>query len=154
MLELALSPNALVAFVLAMVRTVAWLTITPPFNAAVMQPRIRVGLAVSLAFLMAANVPAEEVAWGFGDLVIAVGYQAFAGFAIGFIVRLYYAAFEAARSVIDFASGLSVGAVYDPLSGNQNAPIARFYANRNRDIPTSPIKDTCVPRCRRDYTQQ
>lgn len=127
MLELALSPDALVAFVLAMVRTVAWLTVTPPFNSAVLQPRIRVGVAVALAFLMASHVPAGEVALGFGDLVVAVAYQAFAGFALGFIVRLYFAAFEAAGSVIDFASGLSVGAVYDPLTGNQNAPIARFY---------------------------
>ena len=54
MLELAVTPEALVAFVLAMVRTVAWLITSPPFNAAVLQPRIRVALAVALGFLMSA----------------------------------------------------------------------------------------------------
>jgi flagellar biosynthetic protein FliR len=127
LLELAVTPGALVAFVLAMVRTVAWLTVAPPFNAAVMQPRIRVALAVGLAFLMSVHVPTEEVGLGVGDLLLATGYQVFVGFSLGFIVRLYFAAFEAAGAVIDFTSGLSIGAVYDPLTGNQNAPIARFY---------------------------
>lgn len=127
MLELAVTPEALVAFVLAMVRTVAWLATSPPFNAAVLQPRIRVGVAVALGFLMAAHVPAGEVGLGFGDLLVATAYQVFVGVSLGFIVRLYFAAFEAAGAVIDFSSGLSIGAVYDPLTGNQNAPVARFY---------------------------
>lgn len=127
MVQLAVSPDALVGFVLAMVRTVAWLTVVPPFNAAVLQPRIRVGLAVSLGFLMASQVPADGIEYGFGYLMVAVAYQVFAGVALGFIVRLFFAAFESAGALIDFSSGLSVGAIYDPLTGNQNAPIARFY---------------------------
>lgn len=127
MLELAVTPEALVAFVLAMVRTVAWLAVSPPFNAAVLQPRIRVGLAVALGFLMSVHVPSGEVGLAFGDLLVATAYQVFIGVSLGFVVRLYFAAFEAAGAVIDFASGLSIGAVYDPLSGNQNAPVARFY---------------------------
>ena len=127
MLELAVTPEALVAFVLAMVRTVAWLTTSPPFNAAVLQPRIRVALAVGLGFLMSVHVPTAEIGLGFGDLLIATGYQVFIGVSLGFIVRLYFAAFESAGALIDFTSGLSIGAVYDPLTGNQNAPIARFY---------------------------
>jgi len=125
--QLAVTPDAMVGFVLAMVRTVAWLAVAPPFNAAILQPRIRVGLAVGLAFLMASHVPPGAVEYGFGHLMIAVGYQVFAGVSLGFIVRLYFAAFEAAGSFIDFSSGLSAGAIYDPLTGNQNAPIARFY---------------------------
>lgn len=127
MLELAVSPDALVAFVLSMVRTVAWLTMSPPFSAAVTQPRVRVALAVGLGFLMSAHVPAGAVGLGFGDLLIATGYQVFIGVSLGFVIRLYFSAFEAAGAVVDFTSGLSIGAVYDPLTGNQNAPIARFY---------------------------
>jgi len=127
MLEVAATPNALIAFLLAMTRTTAWLTTSPPFNGAVLQPRIRVAVAVALAWLMAAKVPAEEISLGFADLVVAVAYQIFVGVALGFVVRVYFVAFEMAGSMVDFASGLAIGAVYDPLSGNQNAPIARFY---------------------------
>ena len=127
MLEVAVAPEALVAFLLAMVRTVAWLSTSPPFNGAILQPRIRVGVAVGLAWLMADRVPLTDVGMGAGDLAFATLYQVFIGVALGFVIRLYFVAFEAAGSMIDFASGLSVGAVYDPLSGNQNAPIARFY---------------------------
>lgn len=127
MLEVAATSNSLVAFLLAMARTTAWLTTSPPFNGAVLQPRIRVAIGVALGWLMAAKVPAEDLSLGLGDLMVAVAYQIFIGVALGFVVRVYFVAFEMAGSLIDFASGLSIGSVYDPLSGNQNAPIARFY---------------------------
>jgi flagellar biosynthetic protein FliR len=126
-IEGQLSLEALVAFLLAMVRTVAWLTTAPPFAGAVLSARIRVGLAVGLAWLMADRIPMAEVDLSIGSLVFAIGYQVFVGVALGFVIRLYFVAFEVAGSFIDFASGLSIGAVYDPLSGSQNAPIARFY---------------------------
>ncbi len=127
MLEVAVAPEALVAFLLAMVRTVAWLSVSPPFNGAILQPRIRIGVAVALSWLMADRVPIDEVELGAGSLAIAMGYQVFIGVSLGFVIRLYFVAFEMAGSMIDFSSGLSIGAIYDPISGNQNAPVARFY---------------------------
>lgn len=127
MIEGQLSTEALVAFLFAMVRTVAWLATAPPFAGAILSPRIRVGLAVGLAWLMADRIPMGEVDYGVGSLVFTISYQVFIGVSLGFVIRLYFAAFEVAGSLIDFASGLSIGAVYDPLSGSQNAPVARFY---------------------------
>ena len=127
MIEGQLSLEALVAFLLAMVRTGAWLTTAPPFAGAVLSPRIRVALAVGLAWLMADRIPLTDVDYGIGSLVFVIGYQVFIGAALGFLIRIYFVAFEVAGSFIDFASGLSIGAVYDPLSGSQNAPVARFY---------------------------
>lgn len=127
MIETTLNSEAVVAFLLAMVRTVAWLTTAPPFAAAVLSARVRVGLAVGLAWLIADRIPMGEVDYRLGSLIFLIGYQVFIGVALGFVIRLYFAAFEVAGSFIDFASGLSIGAVYDPLSGSQNAPVARFY---------------------------
>ena len=127
MIEGQLSLEPLVAFLFAMVRTVAWLTTAPPFAGAVLSARIRVALAVGLAWLMADRIPMAEVDLSIASLILAIGYQVFIGAALGFVIRLYFVAFEVAGSFIDFASGLSIGAVYDPLSGSQNAPIARFY---------------------------
>jgi flagellar biosynthetic protein FliR len=126
-IETTLSTEALVAFLFAMVRTVAWLTTAPPFAGALLNARVRVGLAVGLAWLMADRIPMADVDYSIGALVLAIAYQVFMGVALGFVIRLYFVAFEVAGSFIDFASGLSIGAVYDPLSGSQNAPIARFY---------------------------
>jgi flagellar biosynthesis protein FliR len=126
-IEATLPAEALVAFLLAMVRTVAWLTTAPPFAGALLSARIRVGLAVGLAWLMASRMPMETIDLRVSSLVLAIGYQVFIGVALGFVIRLYFVAFEVAGSFIDFASGLSIGAVYDPLLKSQSAPVARFY---------------------------
>lgn len=127
MIESTLAPEAVVAFLFAMVRTVAWLTTAPPFTGAMLSPRIRVGLAVGLSWLMADQIPLDTVDYSTASLVLAMAYQVFIGAALGFVIRLYFVAFEVAGSIIDFSSGLSIGAVYDPLTGSQNAPVARFY---------------------------
>lgn len=127
MIEGQLSPEALFAFLLAMVRTVAWLSTAPPFTGSAISPRIRVALAVGLSWLMAGRIPMEGIDYRIGSLIFAISYQVFIGVSLGFIIRLYFVAFEVAGSFIDFLSGFSIGAVYDPLAGSMNAPVARFY---------------------------
>ena len=127
MIESSFAPETLVAFLLAMTRTVAFLTMAPPFARTLMPVRVRVGFAVALGFLLAGSVDPAAISLDLGSLILAIGYQAFIGVALGFVVGLFFAAFQAAGSLIDFSSGFSVGAVYDPISGGQNATVARFY---------------------------
>lgn len=128
MIEVSFAPGTLVAFLLAMVRTTAWLTMSPPFARTLMPTRVRVGFGVALGALLAGQVDVSTVDLAIGSLVLAIGYQVFIGVALGFVVQLFFAAFQAAGAIIDFSSGFSVGAVYDPMSGNQNATVARFYS--------------------------
>jgi flagellar biosynthetic protein FliR len=126
-IEASFAPGTLVAFLLAMVRTTAWLTMSPPFARTLMPAKVRVGLGVAIGFLLAGQVDASTIDLDVVSLSLAIGYQVFIGVALGFVVQLFFAAFQAAGAIIDFTSGFSVGAIYDPISGGQNATVARFY---------------------------
>ena len=87
MIEGQLSPEALVAFLLAMVRTVAWLTTAPPFAGAALNGRVRVALAVALAWLMADRIPMEEIDYGIGSLIFVIGVLMFREGIVGVVSR-------------------------------------------------------------------
>ncbi len=61
----------------------------------------------------------------FGAVVQQVGI----GLAIGFTVRLVFAAFELAGQVVGFQMGLGFAAFFDPASSAQSSAMGRFYAN-------------------------
>jgi flagellar biosynthetic protein FliR len=126
-IEASFAPGTLVAFLLAMARTTAWLTMAPPFARTLMPVRVRVGFGVAIGFLLAGSMDVSTVDLGIGSLALAIGYQVFIGVALGFVVQLFFSAFQAAGSIIDFSSGFSAGAIYDPISGGQNATVSRFY---------------------------
>lgn len=120
-------PATLVGFLLAMVRTVAWLTTSPPFTRGMVPVRVRLGLGVGLGALLAGSVDASEVPFDTVGLTFAIAYQVIIGVALGFVVQLFFTAFQAAGALIDLSSGFSIGAQFDPLTGNQNATVARLY---------------------------
>src|SRR5690606_28847872 len=117
----------------ALVRTTAWITVCPPFNAPAIPMRIRVGLATAIAFVIADDLRRTGGATGgidglaAGGFIIALLIQALAGLALGFAVYLLFAAIQAAGDLIDLQVGFSMGAVLDPLSGAQASPIARLH---------------------------
>ncbi len=49
------------------------------------------------------------------------------GLIFGFFVQLLMAAFQVAGSIIDLSAGLSAGALYDPMTQSQVAPVGRMY---------------------------
>ena len=90
------------------------------------------GRALRLAFLIAlaaqASLPPQPVislngaeAWG------AVVQQVGIGLAIGFVVRLVFAAFELAGDVVGFQMGLNFAAFFDPSLNTQASATARFF---------------------------
>ncbi len=123
----SLDPALIVAFLMALARTTAWLVVTPPFGTTLVPVRVRVAVGVSLAAMMVRSIPTDNVQLDPLPLAVAIAYQAAIGLVLGFVVRLMFAAFQAAGSIIDFASGFSMGAVYDPISGGQNATVSRAY---------------------------
>ncbi len=119
--------DLLLGFLLAMVRTAAWLVVAPPFNTRMVPVTAKVGLAVALAVPVAPRIaetaPAPEVA----PLVTAVLLQVGVGLALGFVVQLLFAAVQAAGELVDLFAGFTIAATYDPFTNANQAVFGRLY---------------------------
>ncbi len=126
-MEVSLPAGQLVGFCLALVRTTAWVAICPPFNSPAIPRRVRVGLATAIALAIAGRLADVATSLALGPFIVALLVQALAGLALGFCVFLLFFAIQAAGELIDLQVGFSLGAVLDPLSGNNASPIGRFH---------------------------
>jgi flagellar biosynthesis protein FliR len=119
--------DLVLGFVLALVRTAAWLTVAPPFNTRMIPAPAKVGLALALAVPVAPQVarsaPAPEVA----PLVMATLLQIAVGLSLGFIVQIVFAAVQAAGELVDLFAGFTIAATYDPFTNANQAVFGRFY---------------------------
>ncbi len=129
-MEFSFEPGVLVAFVMITTRLVTVFVVAPPFSGALMPNRMRIALAVSLAFAIAPGsattlpgvLPTDVL-----GLVGAVLFQVFTGILLGLTIQLLFAAVSSAGSMIDMAAGLSSAALYDPTTQSQAAPVGRLY---------------------------
>jgi flagellar biosynthetic protein FliR len=114
-------------FLLVLARTSAWVMAAPVFSTKGIASLGRLALAIALSLFLAplavghATVPDTEI--GFA---LVAGGQILVGLALGWATGLLMHAFEVAGSAIDTASGFSVGALLDPMSGVQSSTFSRF----------------------------
>ena len=115
-------------FVLALVRALAWLMIVPPFgNRAVMPTIATIGLAMSLALVVAPHVAGADVPLTLPSLIGAVAIQVLTGATLGFLVQVLLGAVTAAGSMADLFGGMVLPPSIDPLSTNQTPMLGQFY---------------------------
>lgn len=130
-MEVFVDPQLLVGFSLALTRAAAWVTFCPPFNGPAIPVRVRIGMAVALAFVLAgqmsSQVGPEVSALGGAAFIGMLLTQVLAGVVLGFFVAALFTAVQTAGELIDLQVGFSMGAVIDPISGNNSSPIGRFY---------------------------
>lgn len=90
--------------------------------------RAKVALAFFVALATQASLPSMPVI-GFNDpsLLAVVAQQVGVGLAIGFAVRVVFAAVELAGEVVGFQMGLNFAAFFDPTIGAQSSAVARFF---------------------------
>lgn len=87
--------------------------------------RLAIGLGVALALLPA--MPAMPVmAPGSGVGLAVFAQQIFIGIAIGFMMRIVFAAVDMAGALIGMQMGLSFAVFFDPDSGGQTAVVSDF----------------------------
>lgn len=122
-----LAPTSLVGFALVMIRAVAFVILCPPFNTPSISTRVKVGFAVALSFLLASRTGEAVTDISMPALVTAMFSQLLAGLALAAFVFVLMQALQAAGELIDLQVGFSMGAILDPLSGNQSAPIGRLH---------------------------
>ncbi len=117
----------LMGFLLAMVRGVAWLVITPPFAHRGIPVTVKVALAMALAAPVAPRLAETASSMNLPELVGALLVQVFAGIALGFVTMLIFSAIQAAGDLLDLFGGFSLAAGFDPLSQHQGSVIGKFY---------------------------
>src|SRR3712207_5540145 len=88
-------------FLMALIRSVAWIFVCPPFGTRTVPTPIKLGLSAALALSLGDRIPDMAVPLDAGSLVGAAALQVFAGVALGFVGVLLFAAFHAAGSYID-----------------------------------------------------
>jgi flagellar biosynthetic protein FliR len=120
-------PVVFTSFALALVRSTAWIFISPPFNTRIVPTSVKVGVAASLALAAAPRVQDPGVSMETAPFVGALLTQAVVGIALGMLTLLLFNALQAAGSLIDLFAGYSLAAVYDPMSDQSAAIFGRFY---------------------------
>jgi flagellar biosynthetic protein FliR len=124
---IALPEAAIAAYLLALVRAGAWVTVSPPFTGRLLPAQVRAGVAVGLALAAAPSLQAAAVPLEPGPLLSAAVLQAFAGLALGYVIQLVLAALAAAGGLIDMFAGFSAAQLFDPMTASVASPFQRFY---------------------------
>ncbi|MDO9352796.1 MAG: flagellar biosynthetic protein FliR [Solirubrobacteraceae bacterium] len=124
-----LGVDNILVFVLALTRVTPLFIIAPVFSSRQIPTQAKVVIAVALAIgLTPSAVPPDSID---GDSLVGLlgmlGVELLVGFAIAYALVAVTAALEVAGTLLDFGVGFSFGAQIDPVSGNQNAVLARLY---------------------------
>ncbi len=106
----------------------AMLSMVPVLGSKLVAMRIRLIMALVLAILVAPlikNVPQVDPL-GFQGLIIG-GHQILIGLAMGFTMRMVFAAFVHGGQIIAMQMGLGFASMIDPQNGVQVPVISQFY---------------------------
>jgi flagellar biosynthesis protein FliR len=126
--NLGVAEDILIAVLLASIRALAWMMAVPPFNSRMIPARVKVLVSVGIALAVyPALVDRAPSTSDTGAFMTAILEQVVVGAALGFITALFFAAMQAAGSMIDLFGSFSVASAFDPFSGAANAVFGRFY---------------------------
>lgn len=110
------------------VRVLAVFSAAPLFSVRAFPVRARILLALFIALALQASLPPQPVIGlnepqALGVLIQQIGI----GLAIGFVVRLVFAAMELAGEIVGFQMGLNFAAFFDPAMNSQSSAAARLF---------------------------
>lgn len=126
-MTLTVEPYWLTAFLMATVRSAAWIFVVPPFATNLIPRTVKAGMSVSLGIFAAPMLVDEQIPLDTGTLIMVGGFQVLLGISLGFLVQVIFAAVQAAGEMIDIFGGISVQPSFDPLSGQMASGFGRIY---------------------------
>jgi flagellar biosynthesis protein FliR len=109
------------------VRIGACLMVAPIFGARFVPARVRIGLSLAIAALIAPLVPAPEVAMFSGAGIVVTFQQILIGLALGFALQLVFDALALGGQLLANSMGLSFAFNVDPLRGSSTPALGQFY---------------------------
>ncbi|MEX0834450.1 MAG: flagellar biosynthetic protein FliR [Nitriliruptor sp.] len=121
-MELALDAHWASGYLLAMIRVSAFVVATPLLPRSI--PVVgRAGVVIVLGFALTSPMADTSVPALFG----AAGVNVAVGLLLGFLTGVVLHLFTIAGDALDVTSGLSVAAVFDPLTGDRGAILGRLF---------------------------
>jgi len=112
-------------FLWPFIRILAMLATAPVFDNRTVQRRTRVALAALIAIMMMPLLPAPPVLSSAQAIPVLL-QQILVGVAMGFSMRLVFAAFEMAGDLLGLQMGLAFAQFIDPARGSQTPLIGSF----------------------------
>ncbi|PIM53200.1 flagellar biosynthetic protein FliR [Roseateles chitinivorans] len=113
------------------IRTLALFAGMPVFSQRQVPTRVRIGLALFIAVAAQPSLPAMPVIPldSLPQLLTVVAQQLLIGLAMGFAVRVVFAALEFAGELIGLQMGLNFAGFFDPSTGSQGTSSSRFLGS-------------------------
>lgn len=109
-------------------RVLAVFTTAPLFSSRAFPLRARIGLAFFVALAAQPSLEGQPIISIAGpDALGAIAQQVGIGLAIGFTVRLVFAAVELAGEVVGFQMGLGFASFFNPAMSTQSSAVANFF---------------------------
>jgi flagellar biosynthetic protein FliR len=109
-------------------RTLALFSAMPVLGTRTVPVRVRIGLAAFTSLAAQASLPeVAPVALDSALAFVLVVQQVLIGVALGFAVRVVFAAVEFAGEIIGLQMGLNFAGFFDPGTGAQGTATARFF---------------------------
>jgi flagellar biosynthesis protein FliR len=124
--NIEVSTPLLLAFLLATVRTSAWIVIVPAFGPRTMPPIAKAGLSMALAFPVAGHLASQAPAPEIGPIMAAVLMNVAAGLTLGIVTLILFTAIRGAGELIDYFGGFSLTQAYDPMALQNDSVFARM----------------------------
>lgn len=118
----------LVAFAWPLVRILGLIMVAPVFGHRSVPTRVKIGLGVFVTLIVGPTLPPmPEVGLGSWQGLLILVQQLLIGIAVGFTMRVVFAAVEAAGEIVGLQMGLGFASFYDPQSAGQTLVLARFF---------------------------
>lgn len=121
------SADFVVALALAFVRSLAWVTICPPFSNSSIPKMVKIGFAAAMAFYAAGALQNGPLPKSNVEVLEQIVIQALVGMVLGYVVSLFVTAVVGAGRLIDLFSGVNLPQAIDPLSLLQGSIFGQFY---------------------------
>lgn len=133
----------LAAAIYPFVRIAALIATAPILGDTSVPRRVRIGLAVFATIVVAPGVAAvPDVSLLSGDGFLLIGRQLLIGAAMGFSMRLAFAAIEYAGDLIGFQMGLGYATLLDPETNDQTpllGSLLRYFASLAFLVANGPL---------------
>jgi flagellar biosynthetic protein FliR len=118
----------LINFIWPLTRILGLIMVAPVLGHRAVPARVKIGLGIFIALIISPTLPPmPNVGLGSWHGLFILVQQLLIGMAIGFIMRVIFAAVEAAGEIVGLQMGLGFASFFDPQSAGQTLVLARFF---------------------------